>query len=154
MRKWNRAGWWDQRHKWRSRPWRGDCIFLFHEMQRSTSSDSETYRSWEAKNIKQILVISILVKEEAKWKWIRSVVSDSSRPHGLQPTRLLRPWDFPGKSTGVGAQGICKKNDSGKSKGLGLSVERFQERGAWKTEGYRQLARRTKSIPIRNKGPS
>ena len=20
------------------------------------------------------------------------------RPHGLQPTRLLRPWDFPGKS--------------------------------------------------------
>ena len=31
-----------------------------------------------------------------------SVMSDSSRPHGLQPTRLLRPWDFPGKSTGVG----------------------------------------------------
>ena len=24
------------------------------------------------------------------------------RPHGLQPTRLLRPWDFPSKSTGVG----------------------------------------------------
>ena len=24
------------------------------------------------------------------------------RPHGLQPTRLLHPWDFPGKSTGVG----------------------------------------------------
>ena len=37
-----------------------------------------------------------------KWKWSRSVMSDSSRPHGLQPTRLLRPWDFPGKSTGVG----------------------------------------------------
>ena len=36
------------------------------------------------------------------WKWSRSVVSDSSRPHGLQPTRLLRPWDFPCKSTGVG----------------------------------------------------
>ena len=31
-----------------------------------------------------------------------SVVSDSSRPHGLQPTRLLRPWDFPGMSTGIG----------------------------------------------------
>ena len=27
---------------------------------------------------------------------------DSERPHGLQPTRLLGPWDFPGKSTGVG----------------------------------------------------
>ena len=31
-----------------------------------------------------------------------SEVSDSSRPHGLQPSRLLHPWDFPGKSTGVG----------------------------------------------------
>ena len=40
--------------------------------------------------------------ESEKWKWSRSVVSDSSWPHGLQPTRLLRPWDFPGKSTGVG----------------------------------------------------
>ena len=29
-------------------------------------------------------------------------MSDSLRPHGLQPTRLLRPWDFPGKSTGAG----------------------------------------------------
>ena len=27
---------------------------------------------------------------------------DSLRPHGLQPTRLLHPWDFPGKRTGVG----------------------------------------------------
>ena len=25
-----------------------------------------------------------------------------SKPHGLQPIRPLRPWDFPGKSTGVG----------------------------------------------------
>ena len=24
------------------------------------------------------------------------------RPHGLQPARLHRPWDFPGKSTGLG----------------------------------------------------
>ena len=36
------------------------------------------------------------------WKWSHSVVSDSLRPHGLWPTRLLRPWDFPGKSVGVG----------------------------------------------------
>ena len=40
--------------------------------------------------------------ESEKWKWSRSVLSDFSWPHGLQPTRLLRPWDFPGKSTGVG----------------------------------------------------
>ena len=26
----------------------------------------------------------------------------SLRPHGLQLNRLLHPWDFPGKSIGVG----------------------------------------------------
>ena len=42
------------------------------------------------------------MQESEKWKGSHSVVSYSLRPHGLQPTRLLRPWDFPGKSTGVG----------------------------------------------------
>ena len=28
-------------------------------------------------------------------------MSDSLRPHGLLPTRLLCPWDFPGKNTGL-----------------------------------------------------
>ena len=36
---------------------------------------------------------------------------DSLRLHGLEPTRLLCPWDFPGKNTRVGCpfllQGIC-----------------------------------------------
>ena len=32
----------------------------------------------------------------------RSVMPDSLRPHGLQSTRFLCPWDFPGKDTGVG----------------------------------------------------
>ena len=31
------------------------------------------------------------------------------RPHGLQPTRLLQPWDFPGKSTGVGCHCLLRK---------------------------------------------
>ena len=29
--------------------------------------------------------------------------------HGLQPSRLLRPWDFPGKSTGVGCHCLLQK---------------------------------------------
>ena len=33
---------------------------------------------------------------------ITSVVSDSVRPHRWQPTRLLCPWNSPGKNTGVG----------------------------------------------------
>ena len=28
--------------------------------------------------------------------------------HGLQPPRLLRPWDFPGKSTGVGCHHLLR----------------------------------------------
>ena len=35
-------------------------------------------------------------------------MSDSSRPHGLWPTRLLHPWDFPGKSTGVGCHCLLR----------------------------------------------
>ena len=48
------------------------------------------------------------MRESEKWKWSRSVVSDSSRSHGLQPTRLLHPWDFPGKSTGVGCHCLLR----------------------------------------------
>ena len=29
-------------------------------------------------------------------------MSDPQGPHALQPSRLLSPWDFPGRSTGVG----------------------------------------------------
>jgi len=47
--------------------------------------------------------------ESEKWKWSHSVVSDSSRLHGLQPTSLLHPWDFPGKSTGVGCHRLLRK---------------------------------------------
>ena len=35
-------------------------------------------------------------------KLSRSVMPFSLQPHGLQPTRLLCPWDFSGKDTGVG----------------------------------------------------
>ena len=44
-----------------------------------------------------------------KVKWNRSVVSDSLQPHGLQPTRLLHPWDFPGKNTGVGCHFLLQE---------------------------------------------
>ena len=35
-----------------------------------------------------------------------SVVSDSLRPHRLQHTRLLCPWNFPGKNNGVGSYSL------------------------------------------------
>ena len=44
--------------------------------------------------------------ESEKWKWSRSVMSNSSRPHGLRPTRLLHPCDFSGRSTGAGCHSL------------------------------------------------
>ena len=43
-----------------------------------------------------------------------SVMSDSVRPHRRQPTRLPRPWDSPGKNTGVGCHFLlqCMKGKS------------------------------------------
>ena len=41
-------------------------------------------------------------------------MSNSLGSHGLQPTRLLCPWDFPGKNTGVGCYSFplfLKKKD-------------------------------------------
>ena len=37
-------------------------------------------------------------------------MSDSLQPRGLKPIRLLRPWDFPGKSTGVGCHCLLHLN--------------------------------------------
>ena len=41
-------------------------------------------------------------------------MSDSVRPHRRQPTRLPRPWDSPGKNTGVGCHFLlqCMKVES------------------------------------------
>ena len=43
-------------------------------------------------------------------------MSDSVRPHRQQPTRLLCPWDSPGKNTGVGCHFLlqCMKVKSEK----------------------------------------
>ena len=36
------------------------------------------------------------------YHYVTSVVSNSVQPHRRQPSRLPRPWDSPGKNTGVG----------------------------------------------------
>ena len=39
---------------------------------------------------------------------LASVVSDSLRPYGLSPARLLCPWNSPGKNTGVGCHALLQ----------------------------------------------
>ena len=65
-------------------------------------------------------------------------MADSVRPRGPQPPRLRRPWDFPGKRTGVGGhyllhtlpdlphssagkESACKAGDPGWMPGSGRS---------------------------------
>ena len=49
------------------------------------------------------MMIYAIYKNERKCKKVFcSVVSDSLWPHGLQLTRLLCPWNFPGRNTRMG----------------------------------------------------
>ena len=41
---------------------------------------------------------------------MREEIYNPNNQHGLQPTRLLCPWDFPGKSTGVGCHCLLRNN--------------------------------------------
>ena len=65
-----------------------------------TSKISEVGRA-ERFNSK-VLPHSILSCTFSSVQFGRSVVCNSVRPHRRQPTRLPRPWDSPGKNTGVG----------------------------------------------------
>ena len=51
--------------------------------------------------------LSITLKSKAKVKML--VVPDSLQPHGLQPSRLLCPWNSPGKNTGVGSHSLLQR---------------------------------------------
>ena len=73
--------------------------------------------------------------ESEKWKWSHSVVSDSSWSHGLQPTRLLFPWDFPGKSTGVGCHCLLCCNTSGDMQ-LSLQMQTPSPACSWRILDY------------------
>ena len=63
-----------------------------------------------------------------------SVMFDSVRSHGQQPTRLLCPWDSPGKNTGVGCHFLLrsisiKRQSIFTSPGLGKEASKETEKG-------------------------
>ena len=61
--------------------------------------------------------------ESEKWKWSHLVMSAPQRPHGLQPSRLLHPWDFTGKSIGVGCYCLIRQSHT-----YGLIILKFSVR--------------------------
>ena len=56
--------------------------------------------------------VAISFSNACKWKVKVKSLSHVQllATHGLKPTRLLRPWDFPGKSTGVGCHCLLQIN--------------------------------------------
>ena len=94
-------------------------------------------------------------------KWSCSVVSDSLLPDGLEPTKLLSPWGFPGKNTGVGChfllQGIFPTQ--GLNPGLPHCRQvlyRLRHRGVYRFTGigYNLAATPPPSLPITVLNPS
>ena len=71
-------------------------------------------------------------------KWSHSVMSDSVRPHRQQPTRLLCPWDFPGKSAWVGCHCL-----------LWIIVENFLKMGKEIATQGQEIQRVLKRINLR-----
>ena len=49
-----------------------------------------------------------------------SVMSNSLRPHGLQLTRVLCPWNSPGKNTGLRCHSLLQGNFPTQGSNLGL----------------------------------
>ena len=47
-------------------------------------------------------------------------MSDSLQPHGLLPTKLLCPWDSPGKNTWVGSYSLLQQIFHTQETNLGL----------------------------------
>ena len=57
---------------------------------------------WKSLDKWLIILLSMFTCKTELCVCVCSVVSNSFRCHVLPPTRLLYPWDFPGKSIGVG----------------------------------------------------
>ena len=68
-----------------------DVILMFFHL---TNSYQTTLVKKKEKRSKEVLLVCVCVS--------CSAVPASLRPHRVLPTRLLHPWDFPGKNTGVG----------------------------------------------------
>ena len=89
----------------------------------------KTHASWSTRellNISQAHSMLLETIDKIPWTWSISllkssyifllllllscsIMSDSLWPHGLQSTRLLCPWDFPGKNTRVGCHFLLQR---------------------------------------------
>ena len=62
--------------------------------------------SWPCPVLQTTGCVCVCVCVRACVRVSRSVVSDSLRPRGREPARLLCPWDSPGRNTGLGCHAL------------------------------------------------
>ena len=108
---------------WLSDTFRENCLYLHTEKEFNVSLQQVfTLYSQISKYFGLLFKFELQSNEIAKALEVQcvcvspSIVSNSLQPHGLQPTRLLCPWDSPGRNTGVGChfllQGIFPNRGS------------------------------------------
>ena len=80
---------------------------------------TENLESWHSPEIRKYRSTAISSEKESE-SVSHSVVSDSLGPHGLQHTRLLCPWNSPGKNTGMGCHFLLQGIFPTQGSNLGL----------------------------------
>ena len=85
--------------------WLWIFLVLFHNLH--FWAPSWMCHSLKPKLVTSLSFLSVLVQSEGETVSC-SFTSDSLRPHRLYPTRLLCPWDSPGKNTGVGSHSLLQ----------------------------------------------
>ena len=115
------GSWWTQ--EWLNRPvgvWKPQPLFIAHIitecegvcgwwiMLRVVHPNSR--KSWDSLILQYCWLKSIQWTTEISYYTVvmlsHSIVFNSLQPHGLQPARLLCPWDFPSKNSGVGCDSL------------------------------------------------
>ena len=92
------------------RKWQPTPVFLPRKSHGRTGLVQATVRGVAKSRIRLSDFTSLQTMYTMAWKesesesesQSHSIVSDSLRPHGLQPARPLCPWNSPGQHTGVG----------------------------------------------------
>ena len=72
------------------------------------SSSSSPPRDWTQVSSIFCTCRQILYHQPPEKVKVKSVMSDSLQPHGLQPARPVLPWDSPGQNTGVGQHALLQ----------------------------------------------
>ena len=63
---------------------------------------------WDYSTITSLMCVCVCVCVCTRARAARSVMSDSLRPHGLQPARFLCPWGYPGKNAEAGCHSLLQ----------------------------------------------